>query len=459
MRVRERATDLFRHSWIRSYYDVNRFCFETLHDGSWAALATSLLAASAGVIAGILEPPASTIGWGLLVAGAAGSAVSAKSLIVALFPNIGIELLADDGTARILSAIELPVDYRESGYRLERSEILPVVTSRSGPLFADLVARSSECDRLIRSSEFEISEHSAKLSRVTDHLRSHPEIFDKILRQQYALARGARPRAMFFNEGKIGLSTDILLSASNPLRIFRTSYFHSLLTNDLVGYSAQTLGPSPEQCYSGSTDFPAFRNGKSVCLSDIADSYMNDHIGVSTVVITSDRKLVLWEQAAAALHSHHLIAPTGSGSCDWSDWQTLLSAGNSDRITLRALITHAMGREFREESRPFDEPLLAGTLETELIGHFRWVHRGGKPEFIAVSKTSKSSAELKPNVREVSAPKSLRVYPAASLTQLSDSVSELLLHERGSVPLWATMRCLSEIIENEPEMVQSFLMQ
>jgi hypothetical protein len=362
-----------------------------------------------------------------------------------LFPRTSIEILGDDRTAKTLSKFELPPDYVGQGYRIERPPFHSGLISRSGVALDEYVVRSPEVDAFLRGSELPITEEKTHLDFVVDHLRTKARIFDQIIRQKYHSARGATPRQGFFNESKVGLASDIF-SGSRNLSVFCTTYFSSVLTNDLVSFIGETVGPFPEKCYSGSDDLPVYPGDRMV-LKSIADSYMNDHIGLSTVVITCDDKLVLWEQGAAALHSQHKVAPTGSGSCDWEDWLVLLRRPEPKAVTLQMLLTQAMEREFKEESRPFDRPLLDGDVRTWIIGHFRWLRRGGKPEFVAVSRTSKSSSELRPNIREVGAPKSLRTYPAESLDLLSSSVAEILKHETASVPLWVTMRCLSEMIE------------
>lgn len=53
--------------------------------------------------------------------------------------------------------------------------------------------------------------------------------------------------------------------------------------------------------WSGASAFPATpdaSDGEKLRILPIAHSGMADHVGVSTLVVTRDRKLVLWNQSA-----------------------------------------------------------------------------------------------------------------------------------------------------------------
>jgi hypothetical protein len=92
---------------------------------------------------------------------------------------------------------------------------------------------------------------------------------------------------------------------------------------------------------------------------------MGNHIGMSTVAHTNDGQMVLRRQSGAAQQSRDLLAPTGSGSCDWSDWTDL-----SDGKLLKYLISRAMEREFREESHPLKSVLKDVAMRTAILGFF-----------------------------------------------------------------------------------------
>ncbi|WP_146164849.1 hypothetical protein [Desulfonatronum sp. SC1] len=180
---------------------------------------------------------------------------------------------------------------------------------------------------------------------------------------------------------------------------------------------------------------------------------MGNHIGISTVVLTSDGQLVLWRQSGGAQQSRDLLAPTGSGSCDWQDWSRL-----SRSASLKTLISSAMEREFREESHPLKSALRGIAIRTEILGHFRWVRRGGKPEFVGVSKIEAPFSRLQANTDEVDAPEFVQLaYPACNVEQLLSSIAKLLCNKQLSVPLWVNLICLQEALQSNSNLLTSVL--
>lgn len=81
--------------------------------------------------------------------------------------------------------------------------------------------------------------------------------------------------------------------------------------------------------------------------------------------------------------------PSGSGSLEVSDWEAL----EQNQPKLVDLAIAGAERELREESNlPNDLE-----IETTIAGYYRSIERGGKPEFIALSKVAASSQEVKKN--------------------------------------------------------------
>ena len=120
-------------------------------------------------------------------------------------------------------------------------------------------------------------------------------------------------------------------------------------------------------------------------------SVMSDHIGISTLAVTTDGYVIILHQNDKALTSTDRLTPSGSGSVDFSD----LRPDSDFRETLKA----AAERELREETN-----LPAGQIgHTEVIGFYRDPGRGGKPEFCCLTRLNASSfeiAELEPNCEE-----------------------------------------------------------
>jgi hypothetical protein len=117
-----------------------------------------------------------------------------------------------------------------------------------------------------------------------------------------------------------------------------------------------------------------------------------------------------------------------------------------------------MEREFREESISRKSPWWRVAIKTEILGYFRWVRRGGKPEFVGISRTETPSWELSANPREVDAPVRIRlVHPARDLDELRSSIAILLADKQLSVPLWVNLICLKESLDGDPERWKTFL--
>src|SRR4051812_35605749 len=101
-------------------------------------------------------------------------------------------------------------------------------------------------------------------------------------------------------------------------------------------------------------------------------------IGVSTLAFTDDGKLVLVLQDNKAHSSGNKYAPAGSGSSDHQDLKIL----RRRREPLQDFIARGMRRELREECRLQERELG----ETLLLGYFRWINKGAKPEYVGVTR-------------------------------------------------------------------------
>src|SRR5690606_28384422 len=117
-------------------------------------------------------------------------------------------------------------------------------------------------------------------------------------------------------------------------------------------------------------------------IPDIKGSNMANHVGISTLAVTRDGQLLVWNQDGRAQHSRNQLAPTGSGSCDWKDFEATRGAGEGN--TLMQVVLRAMERELREESSL--QGVADARITSRVLGYFRWMNRGGKPEFVGISR-------------------------------------------------------------------------
>lgn len=418
---------------VRSLRDVCLFCVTTLRPPNIPLTVVFFLLFVAALALWIRN-----ILFGAWIPVAIGSAILTKNVAcfgVRWFSSPRTKLEQDHEMPKFLSALRLASDYVEAGYTKV------AVPNRD----AEYVVRSMSIDIILRERDLQIEECQEFQQRLRRKLRKQPEL-EEMLRSKYD--DSWRRQKHFFNESKACLASD-LLQPDQILHIYKGSYFGSFLTNELVAYLLESTGPRPVIRYRGSDHFPADNN----VLKSISNSAVGNHIGISTVVHTSDGYLVTWRQSKAAQQSQRLMAPTGSGSCDWSDWKRL-----DGPKSLKRLLAAAMEREFREESHPLKAGLDDATITTEVLGFFRWLKRAGKPEFVGLSKVDVPSFELEPNATEVDAPEYiLNTYCASSISRFRESLEGtedrpgLLQSDSLSVPLWVNLICLDEALRAEPQ--------
>jgi hypothetical protein len=187
------------------------------------------------------------------------------------------------------------------------------------------------------------------------------------------------------NEKKVRMSSDYSLTptgATRDVTLGKADYFSSQLTNE-IGL-CKVVSYDDAQLFSG-LDF-VVRDRKIVSL---ADSRAGNHIGISSIALTSDGCLV---------HQHHdrqqqapmQLAPSSSGSLDYEDY-TYFTSKQADPIFLEDVLVQGIMREMNEE---IGATLLDDRSRTFLTGFSRYLHRAGKPEFFGVTLLKQAAHEL-----------------------------------------------------------------
>lgn len=105
-------------------------------------------------------------------------------------------------------------------------------------------------------------------------------------------------------------------------------------------------------------------------------SVMSDHIGVSTLAITCDGYVIFLKQNEKALFNMDCLVPSGSGSVDYDDLEK--------EQDFRETIINAAERELNQETKIQIEKSKEKKA-TEIIGFYRDLKRGGKPEFCCIT--------------------------------------------------------------------------
>lgn len=309
--------------------------------------------------------------------------------------------------------------------------------------------RSPSVDTWLRATAVVMEESDTKRREVDTRLRSHAQKLETLLRCHARQSLRSVPPRVLINEHKLGLS-DVISPSRGRVWVHRVGYFHSLLTNEAATRCLESIGEDPEVLFSGSDQlFPlAGRDGDTWRLLPLADSRMSDHIGVSTLVVTADRKLVFWTQGNNAQQSRNQFVSTGSGSADWGD-----RVGDD----LKASLVRGMEREFVEESFGGDRP-PPFECRTRVLGYFRWLSRAAKPEFTGVTRITLDAHRLRPNVAEVNRRNRAQLCrDVPTLDELARVLDELLLGEQASVSFWANVPALREAIDEAPDDWSAFL--
>ncbi len=375
--------------------------------------------------------------------GAIGFVVVVWSVLKSYQRARGATIKIDGATKELIGQLHLSKAYLESGY-----EILSHPSDRSKK-----VARSRKVDEYLRANDVAMTENPRYSQLLDDKFATNPKMYELALLCQHRESCRSHPPRSFFNEQKTCLATDMLVG-TDSVEVFRGSYFRSFLTNEMSVREIESVGSSPARIFGGRDLYPcSLGPDNDYVLKPIEDSRMGNHIGISTLGYTKDGKIVIWQQSNRAQQNPGNLVPVGSGSCDWQDWERVGRPAN-----LKSLVSGAMQRELKEESLGDLEKFSKVTLDTRLLGFFRWLNRGGKPEFVGLTKIDVKANRLAANGVEVGKPDyAITEYPASTLEELKGTIEELLNKEHISVPLWMSLFCLREAIDAGDADIIAFL--
>lgn len=180
----------------------------------------------------------------------------------------------------------------------------------------------------------------------------------------------------FFNETKLCQASEYSNNGQDiVVKVSKGCYYNSFITNDI--YRQQL------HHQDGITLYPPL-NITNTPIKSLEQSIFSNHIGVSTIVITQDGEMLILQHNNKSAVSANMYAPGASGSVDYRDWRQ-----NKD-TDLRQVIVRAMNREFYEETGIKEEFII----KTEIIGVYRNINRGGKPEYCGITYLSIGKLEV-----------------------------------------------------------------
>jgi len=315
--------------------------------------------------------------------------------------------------------------------------------------FKDTIYFSPKINKYLINSE------KIKLIITRKDLEIQKVIFDRFdkLKLFFKLKFKNSKGKKLFNENKLCLSEDLLVG--KPVQCHKGTYFDTMLTNDLAGcYIANRNSTKP--FVDLQIELPITRRqGYKNSFKPISDTLLNNNMGGSTIAFTKDNKMVFWTQGGISQFSEGLIAPTGSGSCDYED------ITDNDFIKT---IKKTMERELLEEST--QDVNYENIVETRIIGYFRWQKRGGLPQFVGITKINLNKKELKANPKELVIEDDFINDNLVQEFSPSESGMQDILHylktrceiKNLSVPLKYNLIALIDYIENYPDKAKEFFL-
>lgn len=186
----------------------------------------------------------------------------------------------------------------------------------------------------------------------------------------------------FTNDEKVCLASELYSAEekdSFKWRVTKGYYYQGYLTNFIYTQ------------YVGGTHYKMFPpvNMKTDPIKSLGESDFSDHIGVSTLLYTCDGFIFIFRQAGSAGYNANYYMPTGSGSIDYDDFK--------EGEDLREMVVRAAERELAEESslkKMLGDGLFDKLLHTRVIGYYRDMERGGKPEFCCMSQIDMTKEDV-----------------------------------------------------------------
>ena len=183
----------------------------------------------------------------------------------------------------------------------------------------------------------------------------------------------------FYNEAKLCQASEIKMGQNGEftVNVCKGSYYNSFLTNDIYGLVVR---------HDDGVINPPL-NFENYGIQTFDKSIFSNHIGVSTIVISSDNKVLLQRHNNRTAVSANKYAGSGSGSVDYEDW-------DKNDNDLRQILIRAAHRELCEEAG-FKELFKKVKVETSVIGMYRNLERGGKPDYCLVTRIDADFQSLK----------------------------------------------------------------
>lgn len=311
-----------------------------------------------------------------------------------------------------------------------------------------LISRKVNAYLRENANNIQLVQNKKRYKKLINELKSNPQFYKNALLDCHFESR--KNKKMFFNEAKISLVTTPELDSTH-FEVFESNYFMSYLTNELSTLNIMNYKDKakPKTIWRGINNYPF--NIKSKRIESLENSLKSNHMGGNTIAFTQQGKMIFWQQGDSAQRSAGLLAPTGSGSLDYADYEYAKKKNSS----LKTMVIHGMERELLEESHEHGDKIVDFVEETRILGFYRWVGKAGLPGFLGISKLKLGSI-VNPNASETENPDLVVTeYDVNDKASLIYAIEDLIGARKNeiSVPLYANLLTLKQTLEEDEEYI------
>ena len=216
-----------------------------------------------------------------------------------------------------------------------------------------------ESDRKIK-----IKVSRRKKQRVDHYIKTYFNILYPFLQIKWYDAKNRN--GAFYNEKKLCMASEIEECENGDfcVALNEGNYYNSFLTNNIFCMKMSN---------QNGVDIMPPLNIDNSPIRSLNTSCLSNHIGISTIAVTSDGYAVIMRHNNKSAIDTNKLMPTASGSVDYADM-----IENED---FRKTIIRAVEREFCEETTLKHELIF----NTKILGFYRDLSSGGKPEFCCLT--------------------------------------------------------------------------
>lgn len=188
-----------------------------------------------------------------------------------------------------------------------------------------------------------------------------------------------------FDSAKVRLTqelTEELLTTSTPIKLQKSSYFKDRLSNSLANYKLA------QDKYIILNLRDEFINPRTNKILSLTESRLSNQLGASTLLFTSDNKIIFLMQGKRTNENKKRWAPSGSGSFDFV-------SPKPGQLFADYCLEQAK-RELCEESNIKENDIK----KIAICGFGRYVYRNGKPEVFCLATTLRKSTDIHIRLKE-----------------------------------------------------------